>query len=147
MDLEYSLCMLVDKDTSRAFEALKELEKLSDVSDALYPHIHEFISMLDSDRYVMRVRGFRLFCKQAKWDTDRVIDRNLSLAMNILSDEKPTAVRQALAALHEVIRYKKDLREEIRRRLLETDCSQYKDTMHGLIAGDIGALLAAMDES
>lgn len=147
MDLDYSLYLLEDKDTSVAFEALKELEKLSDSSDALYPHINKFIAMLDSEKYVMRVRGFRLFCSQAKWDKDNVIDRNLSSALNILNDEKPTAVRQALAALQEVVLHKSNLREEIRQRLLEIDYLRYKDTMHSLIAKDIEALLKNMDES
>lgn len=40
MDLLYSLNLLEDKDTS---VALKALEKLSETSDALYPHIDTFI--------------------------------------------------------------------------------------------------------
>ncbi|MDL2258148.1 hypothetical protein LJC42_03185 [Eubacteriales bacterium OttesenSCG-928-K08] len=147
MDLGYLLFSLEDNDTSIAYGALKELEALSDTSNVLYSHMNEFISMIDSEKYVMRVRGFRLFCKQAKWDNDNIIDSNLDSALNILSDEKPTAVRQALAALHDIVLYKKNLHGQIRRRVLEIDYLKYKDTMHSLIAKDIEDLLKAMDKS
>lgn len=145
MDLGYLLGLLEEKDISVAFEALKELEKISDTSDVLYPHINKFVSMMDSEKYVIRVRGFRLFCKQAKWDTDNLIDRNLDSALNILNDEKPTAVRQALTALQDIVLYKKKLREQIKQQVLEIDYLRYKDTMHSLIAKDIDSLLKTID--
>lgn len=147
MNIEYSLSLLENSDTSVAFEALKELEKLSDTCDALYPHIEKFISMIDSEKYVIRARGFRLFCKQAKWDADNVIDRNLSFALNIFSDEKPTAVRQALAAAQDIVLHKPNLRAEIKRRALEIDYLRYRDTMHSLIAKDINALVKLIEEA
>lgn len=145
LDIEYMLCMLEDKDTSAAYAALKELETLSDTSDALYTHTDKFVSMIASDKYVIRVRGFRLFCKQAKWDKDNIIDRSLDSALNILNDEKPTAVRQALFALQEVAVYKKSLCGQIRQRVLEINYLRYKDTMHSLIAKDIESLLKVID--
>lgn len=146
MDVAHLLYLLEDKDTSVAYRALKELEKLSDDSDALYPHIDMFISMMGSEQYVIRVRGFRLFCKQAKWDTERVIDRHLDVALRMLSDDKPTAVRQALAALVDLVPYKPHLGDQIRARVCAIDYLRYKDTMHGLIAKDMQALLARIDE-
>lgn len=62
---------------------------------------------------MINIRGFRLFCKQAKWDVDYILDQNIDSALSILSDAKPTAVRQALAALKEVILYKPDLRDAV----------------------------------
>lgn len=145
MDLNHTLSLLEGKDTSVAFQALKDLETLSDTSDSLYPHIKEFIAMTNSNKYVMRVRGFRLLCKQAKWDVDNVIDSHLDSVLTILNDEKPTAVRQALAALHDVVIHKKALRKELRQYLLMIDYLRYKDTMHSLIAQDIEALLKLID--
>lgn len=147
MDFDHSLDPIDSKDTSAAFQALKELEALSDTSDLLYPHIDKFISMISSQKYVLRVRGFRLFCKQVQWDTDNVIDRHLDSALGILRDKKPTAVRQALAALHTVVRYKKHLREQIRRQVLQMDDTQYKDTLRPLIAKNRDALLDAIDSA
>ena len=34
----------------------------------------KFADMIKSDKYVLRVRGFRLFCRQARWDKDYVLD-------------------------------------------------------------------------
>ncbi|MCP1109856.1 hypothetical protein [Ohessyouella blattaphilus] len=141
------LSKLENKDTSVAYQALQELEALSDNSDALYSYLDKFVSMIDSDQYVIRVRGFRLFCKQAKWDEEERIDSNLDLALSILDDEKPTAVRQALVALQDVIPYKESLCEKIRHRVFEIDYLRYKDTMHSLIEKDIEALLKVMEEN
>lgn len=145
-DLEYLLSLLENKDTSIAFKALKELEQLSDTSNVLYPYTNKFISMIGSKKYVIRVRGFRLFCKQAKWDTDNIIDTNLDFALSILNDEKPNAVRQALTALQDVAMHKKNLHEQIRERALKINYFRYKDTMRSLIAKDIEALLKMIDE-
>ena len=88
--------------------------------------------------------AFRLFCKQARWDGDGVIDRCLDRALAILEDEKPTAVRQALAALLDVAPYKRELRPVIRGRLETMDLSRYKDSMAPLIQKDMQTLLNAM---
>lgn len=66
-------------------------------------------------------------------------------ALVILNDEKPTAVRQALAALGDVVPYKMELWDMIRERARDIDCSRYPDTMQGLIAGDIQTLLDLME--
>lgn len=144
MDLDDKLNLLYAKDTSEAFTALKELELLSDHSDVLYPYINRFIDMVHSEKYVIRVRGFRLFCKQAQWDTSGTVDKNLSDVLVILEDDKPTAVRQALAALQDVVLYKTELQGIIKERALAIHYLRYKDTMHSLIAKDIENLLSGM---
>ena len=98
-----------------------------------------------SDRaWAVRCRGFRLFCKQARWATDGVIDCCLDRALAILEDEKPTAVRQALAALLDVVPYKPELWPVIRVRLETMNLSRYKDSMAPLIQKDMQTLLNAM---
>lgn len=145
MDLDKMLSMLEDKDVQAAFESLKELEDFSDKSNALYPYIDKFVEMIGSEKYVIRVRGFRLFCKQAKWDVDNIIDENLKATLSILHDEKPTAVRQALAALHDLVLYKEELRDLVKECVLAIDYYKYKDTMHSLIAKDIKSLLNVIE--
>lgn len=137
--------MLDDKGTPKAFKNLKEMETLSDSSDIFYPYINKFIEMTSSEKYVIRVRGFRLLCKQSKWDSENVINNNLSSVLDILNDEKPTAVRQALAALKDVAIYKPELRDTIKEKSLAIDYYKYKDTMHSLIAKDIQNLLDIMN--
>lgn len=145
-DLGTLISMLADKDTSAAYKALQELERISDEKSLVYAYIDKFVKMISSEKYVVRVRGFRLFCKQAKWDKDNILDENIDNALHILDDEKPTAVRQALAALSDVVRYKPDLRETVKRAISDINYLQYKDTMHSLIAKDIQDLLGLIQE-
>lgn len=135
--IEFLIEMLEEKDTSEAYKALQELEHISDETNMTYQYTDKFISMISSDKYVIRVRGFRLFCRQAKWDEDFRLDESIDIALNILKDEKPTAVRQALEALEYVVRYKPDLREIVKRAVSSIDYMRYKETMHSLIAKDI----------
>lgn len=131
---------LYDKDTSAAYINLLELEALSDREETLCPYLDVFLSMLKSEKYVIRVRGFRLLCKQARWDRDNKIDAAIDEILVALEDEKPTAVRQALKALEHIAVHKERLRGKIRAAALSIDCSKYKDSMQGLIMKDIAGL-------
>ena len=144
MELDILLSTLTAKDTKQAYGALLELERLSEESDDLYPYTERFADMVSDRAWAVRCRSFRLFCKQARWDDDGIIDRCLDRALVILEDEKPTAVRQALAALLDVIPYKQELRPVIRTRVEAMDLSCYKDSMAPLIRKDIQTLLNAM---
>lgn len=141
MELEEMLAALEEKDTARAYAVLKELEALSERSDILCPYAGHFAEMACDSRYVMRVRGFRLLCRQCRWEQCEDFPRLLESAMGILQDEKPTAVRQALAALTEVAQLRPELREMIRRFVLQMDCRGYKDSVQGLILKDRERLL------
>ena len=101
--------------------------------------------MIGSKKYVLRVRGFRLLCKQAKWDTENKIDREIESILREVDDKKPTAVRQKLKALEEIVRYKKALHSKIRDKVLSLDYLRFKDTMHSLIVKDIQSLLQVME--
>lgn len=59
--------------------------------------------------WAIRCRGFRLLCKQTRWDENGTINGCLERALTILESEKPTAVRRALAALPEAVPYKREL--------------------------------------
>ena len=144
MELELLLSMLTAKDTKQGYGAFLELEHLSEESDDLYPYTERFAEMVSDRAWAVRCRGFRLFCKQARWDDDGVIDRCLERAMAILEDEKPTAVRLALAALLDVVPYKRELWPVIRQRVEAMDTTRYKDSMAPLIQKDMQTLLNAM---
>jgi len=81
-ELEARIQMLKDKNNTVAFKALQELEQISDETGALYGYTGEFADMIGSENYGVRVRGFRLFCRQAKWDKDNVIDENIDAALS-----------------------------------------------------------------
>lgn len=147
MDVEELLVLLMDKDTQQAYGALQALEQISEQSDILYSYTRQFAAMVKSEQYMLRVRGFRLFCKQARWDKENVIDETIVQALTILQDEKPTAVRQALAALQEVVRYKPELWEPIGKAVGSVDVYRYKDSMRSLLEKDMQALLAQMKQA
>ena len=144
MEQDILLSMLTAKDTKQAYGAFLELERLSEETDDLYPFTEEFAEMVLDKAWAVRCRGFRLFCKQARWDGDGVIDRHLDRTLAILEDEKPTAVRQALAALLDMAPYKPELWPVIRQRVEAMDWNRYKDSMAPLIQKDIQRLLDAM---
>ncbi len=144
MELGEKVAMLYDKDSSIAYNNLQELEAFSDREDGLYPYFDEFLAMLGSDKYVMRVRGFRLLCKQAKWDTENNIDKEIDVILQAVVDEKPTAVRQKLKALEDIARHKPALHGKIMDKILSIDYLVFKDTMHSLIEKDIQSLLQVM---
>jgi len=140
------ISMLEDKDISTAYKALQELERISEERGSIYAYIEKFVNMINSDKYVLRVRGFRLFCKQAKWDRDNILDENIDAALHILNDEKPTAVRQALAALSDVVRYKPELRQTVKKAVSAINYLRYKETMHSLLAKDMQKVLGLIQE-
>ena len=144
MELDILLSTLTAKDTKQGYGAFLELERLSEESDDLYPYTERFADMVSDRAWAVRCRGFRLFCKQARWDGDGIIDRHLDRALAILEDEKPTAVRQALAALLDMATYKPELWPVIRQRVEAMDWNRYKDSMAPLIHKDIQRLLDAM---
>ena len=144
MDAERMLSVLTVKDTKQGYGAFLELERLSEESDDLYAYTEQFADMVSDRAWAVRCRGFRLFCKQARWDDDGVLDRCLDRALVILEDEKPTAVRQALAALLDVVPYKQELWPVIRQRVEAMDTTRYKDSMAPLIQRDIQTLLNTM---
>lgn len=145
MQIKEKINCLYYKDTSIAYENLLELEALSETEDSLYPYFDDFLAMLKSDKYVIRVRGIRLLCKLAKWDADGRINDAIDEMLGSLRDEKPTAVRQALSAFEDVIKHKKELHATIKKALLTVDCFRFRDTMQPLIAKDIQRLLALID--
>ena len=144
MELDILLSTMTAKDTKQAYGALLELERLSEETDDLYPFTERFADMVSDRAWAVRCRSFRLFCKQARWDDDGIIDCCLDRALVILEDEKPTAVRQALAALLDMVPYKRELRPVIRARVEAMDLSRCKDSMEPLIRKDIQTLLNAM---
>lgn len=144
VNLDILLSVLTAKDTRQAYSDFLELERLSEETDDLYPYTERFADMVGDTAWSVRCRSFRLFCKQARWDVDSVMERCLDRALAILEDEKPTAVRQALAALLEAAPYKRKLWPIIRKRVEAMDLTRYKDSMVPLIEKDRRRLLEAM---
>lgn len=132
---------LYNKDNNSAYTTLLELEELSIESNALYPYFDEFLTMLNSDKTFIRVRGFRLICCLAKWDEDLKIDENIDTILNSFENEKSTAIRQYLEKIDLILMYKKELKEIIKEKLTNLDLSNHKESMQDLIRKDIEIIL------
>gem|GEM_PF-5203964 len=145
-ELSDRIKLLYGKSTKEGYVNLQELEVLSEKGDTLYPYSDDFIAMLNDEHNGIRIKGFRLLCKQAKWDSDNKINEAIDDMLAALRDEKPTAVRQALQYLKYVVPYKKELNERIKKAALSIDYLQFKDTMRPLIVKDVQCLLQLIEK-
>ena len=138
---------LTDRDDQKAYARTREIAAASELSPAYYPHIGEFASLLNSKSSYIRTRAFILCCSQARWDTEGKLRERLPALLTLLHDPKPTVVRQCLNAVKEIIVFRPELAEEIRRGLESIDLSRYKDTVRPLIRKDMAAVRELLDET
>lgn len=132
---------LTDKNDVQAHNYLLRLEGISAESDELYPLFDDFLRLTHHSSSFVRSRGFRLCCCQARWDRARKIESNLDEMLNMLDDDKPTAVRQCITALHVVLLYQPELLPKIKQKIANLCLDKYKDSMRPLIKKDIDELL------
>ena len=145
-ELNNMIKKLEDKDDKVAYNNLLELEKIAEKSDAIYEYFDIFLEMLDNEKSFIKVRGFRLICKNAKWDKYNKIDDSIDKILQELNDEKPTSVRQCLKAIEEIIMYKPNLKYTIKEKLLKINYLNYKDSMQSLIFKDVEKILMLINE-
>ena len=133
--------ILQGSDDKKAYALTVEMCRESELSDRYYSLLDEFISLAGSGRSYERVRGFRLVCAQARWDSLKKLDVAFDRLLALLGDEKPTAVRQYLAALGDAAIYKPALRNMIADAAAGIDLSKFKSSMAPLIKKDAEALI------
>lgn len=133
--------LLCGKDNKTAYECVKEIRAASAASDEYYRSFDFFASLLSSEKTYVRTRGFILCCAQARWDTEGKIRDAFPSMRLLLNDEKPTAVRQCLAALKNVVIYRDELSDMIRQAVSDIDISRYRDSMAPLIKKDVEVIL------
>jgi len=131
---------LTDKHDQAAYSFLRDLLVLSAASNELYLLFDDFLNLIVAESSFVRTRGFVLCCAQARWDTEGKLAKAWPKLASLLRDEKPTVVRQSLAALHEVALYRPELCALISEELEHIDLTQYNDSMAPLIKKDIDVL-------
>jgi hypothetical protein len=146
MDIEKTINGLYSKDNKEAYKILLELEQISEKDNFLYEFFNDFLQMIYEEKYAIRIRGYRLLCKQAKWDKEDKINRIIDKILIQIEDEKPIAVRQKLQALENVINHKKELNNKIKRKIESINCLKYNESMQSLIHKDIQKLLDIIDK-
>lgn len=136
---------LQDKDDKKAYALAKEIAAKSAATEEYYPYFKDFLGLLQSKNSYVRTRGFILCCAQARWDTQGKLQSALPNMLKLLHDEKPTVVRQCLAALHEVALFRPELHNAIGAELSRMDLSNYKDSMAPLLEKDRKELQKVME--
>lgn len=136
------MTLLKSKNNTEAYQLLLLLERESGENDGLYGSLDAFLTLLKDKSSLVRTRGFRLICAQARWDRDDWIKEHLEDILSMLDDEKATAVRQCLAALHQVVRSLPELGPRIQEKLDSMDLSKQKESMVPLLQKDIEELRA-----
>lgn len=134
------ISVIQGKDNTRAYQLTQEIVARSAECDEYYSLFEDFTELLTAKSSYIRTRGFQLCCAQARWDNSGKLKAALPKMLALLNDEKPTVVRQCLAALHEVALYRAELCGEIETAVRGIDLSRYKDSMAPLIKKDIDEL-------
>ena len=138
MDIRDILC---NKDTKASYQLFLRIEQQAGEDPALFLEYPLYLEMLGSKNSYQRVRGFRMLCAVAKWDKIGVIQGHLPQIMAQLQDEKPTAVRQCLAALPKLVSGRPELTAQVCENVSKLDLSGYKASMRPLIRKDVQAFL------
>ena len=133
--------ILYAKDTKNSYSLFLQLEQQAGEDPALFQEYRLYLEMLRSEGSYHRVRGFRMLCAGAKWDTQGVIHEHLPQILAQLEDKKPTAVRQCLAALPALVKGSPELTAQVCDAVAALDLSGYRDTMRPLLEKDREAFL------
>lgn len=141
MSTKELLINLQNSNDKVAYQALLAIEAASAETNEFYSYLDDFEALLASDKNYVKIRGFRLLCKQAQWDTENKLDSKMSHMLTIFDSEKPIVVRQCLEALHDLLLYKTNLSEQVELKLKSIDITKFNDAMRPLIEKDIANIL------
>ena len=134
------MAVLRGRNSGEAYQLLQLLEQRSAESGELYASLEDFLGLLGDKSSLVRVRGFRLACAQARWDTEGRLDAAADALLAMLEDDRPTAVRQCMAALPGLLHWRPGLAGAVREKLAALDLSRYRDSMRPLIERDVAEL-------
>ena len=125
--------------------AMKELEALSQVSDQVYPYFDRFLALLDHPNSYVRNRALTLTARNARWDGEGKLDRELDRYLAHILDEKPITARQCVQNLSHILAAKPYLAPKIRAALEGADFTRYPDSMAPLLQRDAIKVLKKID--
>ncbi len=137
--------MLTGHDQVAACEALKQLQKISQESNLLYPFWDSFVAMLGNENSYVRTRGLILLAHNARWDIQDKLQNTLGLYLEHVVDEKPITARQCIQNLRYISQARPELKPAIRACLLQADAGKYNDSMRPLVEKDIAAALTCTE--
>jgi len=145
-DIYELVCGLRDKNNKNAYECLKQLESVTENSNAVYAYFDYFAAMLDDANSYIRTRGIRLIAANAKWDADYKIDAIIDRYLQHIMDDKPITARQTIQILPTIAQYKPELINDIGNALHKANPQIYQSSMQALVYQDIREALSRIEE-
>ena len=136
MNLDAQVEQLVCTDHKQAYKILKELLKISEKCNDVYPYFDKFVDMMDdhTNSYI-RTRGLRLIAYNAKWDIENKVNNIIDEWLKHIEDEKPITARQCIKDVVMIAKYKPELIDVILEALEKYE-KIYDDSMQNLIFKD-----------
>ena len=101
--------------------------------------------MLASPNSYARTKGLVLNAKNAKWDANGNVTRELDCDLTHITGEKPIAARQCIQSLSDILAAKPNLAAKIWAALESADFSRYPDSMYPLLQKDVIERLKRID--
>ena len=136
MDIEKQIKILTGTDNKQAYNALKELIKISEKSNEVYLYFDIFVEMMNNqDNSYIRTRGLRLIAYNSKWDKKNQVNAIIKTYLKHLEDDKPITARQCIKDTVMIAKYKPELIDVILEALAKIN-KIYDDSMQNLIYQD-----------
>ena len=137
MNIANLVLQLRNKDNKIAYQSLKDLIRISEINNSLYPHFDELYLMISDSNSYIRTRGILLISALSKWDSCYKIDEIIDEFLTHIMDESPITARQTIGSLPKIAEYKPDLRNDICTSLKNAKPFIYPSSMRGLVEKDI----------
>lgn len=135
MCIDEKIILLNSDNDKVAYNALKELLKMSDETNMVYKYFDKFVEMMNSSNSYIRTRGLRLIAFNAKWDQENKINPIISEYLKHIEDDKPITSRQCIKDTFIIAQNKPELIDTILESLQEFN-KIYDDSMQSLIYKD-----------
>ena len=131
----------------QAYRYFQQALAASRESDAVFPHLPQFLVMAEDANSYIRTRGLLLAIANAKWDVAGQFNAALEALLAHVLDAKPITARQFIGALPELAAAKPALAAQICHILRQADVSCYPDSMAPLVWKDIQAALQKIEKA
>lgn len=136
MNIDKQIEMLLGSDNKKAYNVLKELIEISQLSNDLYSYFDVFIEMMNNqDNSYIRTRGLQLIAYNSKWDTHNKMESIIEKWLEHIEDEKPITARQCIKDTVIIAKNKPELIEIILERLEKVN-KIYDESMQNLVYKD-----------
>lgn len=146
VELSETVALLSDKNHSVAYEALQKLQEESEQGPEVAVFVPHFYELLDSERSYVRTRGIILLAANAKWISEKELERILLKLLEHITDPKPITARQCVQSLPQIVETKPATAPAIVAALKQVKLTGYQESMQKLVAQDIQQALRQIQQ-